>query len=657
MRVSGELSDPGATLIVDVGASKMAISLMHNSESGLREIRTVGDSSSGTEVVRDGLVDSILPAIQEKVEVVEGKVRVALGRSVSAAIEKPDSPRIVVEDLGNGDRFETDLKPGDVENAASPVVARVTELCAAVWVTEAEYKAIKIVRCVGGGTKLGPVRAAIQKAFPDAEIRQLDPDSMDVCGATLDAAQATGRLPESLQTPVRAVVPYSIGNMLVGEVIGFLIQRGELLPAVGETSLVTVKDGQTSMDLSIYQGEHYLAELSNKIGTARIDGLPAMARGQCDVSVRIEYDENGILQFSAEEKRRQLSIQAVFAAQTEFTDEDHARLQTTSQAEEMKTANLRHVRKKIVMDLDRADKMNAGPTFGALIAKWRQWMEAHTTEGSVDEFVEAQYSIRREFRQLDAKRWEEPQARRLDQRFTPIWPPSAGYTDDGTMIFRFLASRDLPEVTAKTTNMATGDVSKSFDVCQFEAGDRLETIVKVYFPENGKYRVMLFIGAVATHLSPVRELMYEDKAWRFTVEGAPAPKRRLAQIIEGREFRPVSASADQIRITPGASCVKLPGREYKFTCAIKGTKLVVNGREMDGEEKTTLFPKQTQKGTEDGFAVYDGSLTFPSDGMWRVIFFVGGKVGAVQFVVTGEATLRPTAAETIALESRTLEFE
>jgi hypothetical protein len=43
--------------------------------------------------------------------------------------------------------------------------------------------------------------------------------------------------------------------------------------------------------------------------------------------------------------------------------------------------------------------------------------------------------------------------------------------------------------------------------------------------------------------------------------------------------------------------------------------------------------------------------------MWRVFFFIGGKFAALQHIVTGEGTLRPTAAETIALESRALEVQ
>jgi hypothetical protein len=445
--------------------------------------------------------------------------------------------------------------------------------------------------------------------------------------------------------------------MLVGDVIGFLIQRGEMLPAVGDTSLVTVKDGQTGMALSIFQGEHYLAELSSKIGTARMEGLPAMSRGQCEVAIRVEYDENGILQFSAEETRSKTIIHAVFNAQTEFTDEDHARMQTTSRADEMKTANMRHLRKKITIDLARADRQNPGPTLGPAIAKWRQWLDAHATEGTVEDFLTAHSDIRREFRQLDPGHWEALPSRRLDQQFTPIWPPSPGFTDDGSVIFRFLGSSQQTDVIAKTTNVMTGAVSRSFDLCQFAAGDRVESFLRVFFPENGKYRVVLFMGALGAQLSPIRELMYEDKAWRFTVEGVPSPKRRLCQILGDREFLPAPAPADLLRISPPGSCVRLAGLDYKFKCWVKAPKVIVNGREPEGEKKNPFIPKLVQRPADNGWNVFEGTLTCPGDGSWRAIFFVDGKVVAVQSLVTGEGSLRPTGAETLALEAQPPEIE
>jgi molecular chaperone DnaK (HSP70) len=191
------------------------------------------------------------------------------------------------------------------------------------------------------------VEAVIQSEFPNAEISRVDPESAIACGATLDCAQVTDRLPPAMHEIVKGVVPYTIGMCLMEEVITFLIQRGETLPAVGETSLSTIIDNQDEMSLAIYQGEHRLCEQSDLIGETQFTDLPRLPRGQCAIDCRIEYDESGLLQFSAREKGTKKSITTTFQAQTKFTQDDHLRLVQASrmcQTDEEQCANVRSER-------------------------------------------------------------------------------------------------------------------------------------------------------------------------------------------------------------------------------------------------------------------------------------------------------------------------
>jgi molecular chaperone DnaK (HSP70) len=56
MKVSGTLGPPGRAVIVDVGASKTEVSLMHSTIDSVREVRTVGSDQIGSQNVRDGIV-------------------------------------------------------------------------------------------------------------------------------------------------------------------------------------------------------------------------------------------------------------------------------------------------------------------------------------------------------------------------------------------------------------------------------------------------------------------------------------------------------------------------------------------------------------------------------------------------------------------------
>jgi hypothetical protein len=124
-------------------------------------------------------------------------------------------------------------------------------------------------------------------------------------------------------------------------------------------------------------------------------------------------------------------------------------------------------------------------------------------------------------------------------------------------------------------------------------------------------------------------------------------------VISGREFLPL-ACPDNLKITPGSSCVQIPGTKYTFSCDFQGEWLGINGREPLGAEKRVIHPTVTEGAQNEGWSHQDCVLEFPSPGVWRVLFGVGGQVGAIQTIVAGEM-LAPTSEERIALAAPLVE--
>jgi molecular chaperone DnaK (HSP70) len=460
------LNEVGHAAIVDCGASKAEVSLLECADGDCRELRTAGDTHAGTGAIAAGLVEPIARKLREQVAGAPPSAEAAVPGAVAAALTSP-SGRLVI-DLGKGKKFETTIAPPMVTAAAEPIAARIGRLCREACADVVAPGNVKTVYCPGGGSRIAALKAAIQKAFPKATLVQLDQNDAVVSGAALDGAQATGRLPEKAHLNIRGVVPYSIGTSVVGDIITKIIERGELLPASGETSVVTVTDNQTAMDLSIYQGEHVLAELTNNIGTTRLEGLPKMARRQCTATIRVVYDENGILHFSAEEARSHARIDAVFSVKSAFSEEEERTwLQAKSAADEIRVANTRYMRRQMEMDIERAEAQVDAPGFQAAITKWSEWLALNARDAGVSDFLTARWELRNEFWNLDKKKWEQPPKQKPPMEFTPLWPPSPGYTNDGAVIIRFLSSPALPEVLAKATEVGTDNAVQNFDICQF----------------------------------------------------------------------------------------------------------------------------------------------------------------------------------------------
>jgi molecular chaperone DnaK (HSP70) len=244
---------------------------------------------------------------------------------------------------------------------------------------------------------------------------------------------------------VVGVTPYSIGTGLLGDVITFLVYRGEPFPAFGETTLSTVKDNQESCQLTVYQGEHFLEKLNDLVGSTELTELPPMPRGQCSMLVQVEYDCNGILQFSAREISTGRSIKATFVAKTEFTEEDQTRLamgSSLSREAEVHLANLQSLREEIKLDIVRAESHTAKQELLDAAGKWREWLEAHE-EGAVRMFIEKHYDLQCEFHTIYPEKWQMPEHLELDPQFSVIWPSQPTFIHQGAAIIRFSTASDI----------------------------------------------------------------------------------------------------------------------------------------------------------------------------------------------------------------------
>ena len=95
------------------------------------------------------------------------------------------------------------------------------------------------------------------------------------------------------------VTPLSLGTEVIGDIFSRVIDRNTTIPATGSKVYHTVKDGQTAMDVPIYQGERQMASDNVKLGEFRVDSIPRAPRGVAEVEVTFDIDADGILAVTA----------------------------------------------------------------------------------------------------------------------------------------------------------------------------------------------------------------------------------------------------------------------------------------------------------------------------------------------------------------------
>jgi hypothetical protein len=201
-------------------------------------------------------------------------------------------------------------------------------------------------------------------------------------------------------------------------------------------------------------------------------------------------------------------------------------------------------------------------------------------------------------------------------------------------------------------NIGTKEQSKEYETCQFFVGERIDTVMRICFPTNGKYKVMAFAGRRGETRNGCRELIYTDSEWLFDVSGVPVAKRRLCQLITGRPFMPLKCP-DTFRIEPVESYVRIPGTSYNFKCSFRGEKITINGREPDGEDKHTFFPTKKEVPGQNRWKSLECTLEYPSHGVWRLMFWIDNDFICTQTIIAGSAgALSLTGEEKAALSTR-----
>jgi molecular chaperone DnaK len=152
---------------------------------------------------------------------------------------------------------------------------------------------------VGGMIRMPAVQAMVKRIFEKDPNKGVNPDEVVAVGAAIQAGVLTGEVKDVL---LLDVTPLSLGIETLGGVFTRLIERNTTIPTQKSQVFSTASDGQTSVEIKVYQGERELARDNRFLGNFILDGIPPAPRGIPQIEVTFDIDANGIVNVKAHDR-------------------------------------------------------------------------------------------------------------------------------------------------------------------------------------------------------------------------------------------------------------------------------------------------------------------------------------------------------------------
>lgn len=170
------------------------------------------------------------------------------------------------------------------------------------------------VLLIGGSTRVPAVHDILTEFFGKGPDSSVNPDEAVALGAALIAAQKMIEIkPEDVPSSVAEsggdiqitdVTSHSIGIEAVvpgsnQKINAILIPRQSPIPMEVSKEFLTTMQGQTTIEVTIYQGEFQNPALCNPVGKFKLTGLPPNRNPGCKVRVTIACNSSGVINVTA----------------------------------------------------------------------------------------------------------------------------------------------------------------------------------------------------------------------------------------------------------------------------------------------------------------------------------------------------------------------
>lgn len=296
--------------VYDLGGGTFDISILEI-QNGVFEVKsTNGDTHLGGEDFDNVLIKYIINefkaqsgldvttdrmALQRVREAAE-KAKIELSSTLQTEINLP----FITADASGPKHINMKITRSKFESLVKSLIDRTIEPCKKA-LKDAQISSDKIneIILVGGMSRVPKVIETVTQIFGKEPSKSVNPDEAVAIGAAVQGGVLAGEVTSIL---LLDVTPLSLGIETLGGVFSRLINRNTTIPAKKSQVFTTAADGQSQVQISVYQGERELVKDNKMLGQFSLTGIPPAPRGVPQIEVTFDIDADGIVNVSAKDR-------------------------------------------------------------------------------------------------------------------------------------------------------------------------------------------------------------------------------------------------------------------------------------------------------------------------------------------------------------------